>query len=91
MLSNIFSIADPKETEIKNLYKHFITGLEKLDELDEHSYIFLQTIFKSLSFHLHLDRTLGRLMNTRGILRQCLNNIKREIERMKVSHTKRNC
>ena len=68
----------------------FKSSIAKLNGLEETSYIFLLTVIKRLSFHLHLDRTLGRLMNNRGILWRCLDNITQEIERLKVHRIRRN-
>ena len=68
----------------------FIRSIDKLDQLEEHSYIFLLTVIKRMNVHLHLDRTLGILMNNRGVLTQCFNDITKKIGRMKVSHISRN-
>ena len=71
------------------MYERFLTSIDKLDGDEEAAYVFLLTLLKHLRFHLHLDRTLKRLMNDGGILSLYLNNITIELEerRRKIANT----
>ena len=66
---------------------NFVNAINEHSEhgLGETTYIFLLTVFNRLSFHLHLDRTLGTLMHNEGILSLCMNKIRKEIEHLRIS------
>ena len=67
---------------MKKMYVNFKHAINKLGGLGQNSYTLLITVVRRLSFHLHLDRNLGKVMSNGGILSSSLGKIKKEIDNM---------
>ena len=62
------------------MQERFLSSINRLNGDREPAYVFLLILLDRLRFHLHLDRTLRRLMNDGGILSLYLINITKELE-----------
>lgn len=67
---------------MKKVYLNLKSAVNELGGLGRNSYTLLVTVVRRLSFHLHLDRNLGKVMSNGGILSSSLGKIKKEIDNM---------
>ena len=82
---SLYFVSDTLNEKIEEMSLAAINDINKVGRLDEYSNLYLKTVLKHLSFHLHLDEKLGILMNKKeGELSLCLDRIQERKRQRKV-------